>query len=238
MPDSLQGLAVFVLGLLPGAIYVWAFEREVGSWGLGAADRVFRFIGVSALFQIVFFPFFFWIWATNLRGLEKLQWHEALYEIVVNRGDWWIFLIPVIYVGVPLTMGVLAAIAVTRARRRTSGIWPITARLLAGRDPAPKAWDYLFSARPSGLIRLELTTGERIGGVFSSASYASGYPEKPQDLYLESGLRVDQDTGEFVVGEDGTYEQLGAGILVGWDNVKVLEFFEGESEEEDGDGEE
>lgn len=236
MPDSLQGLAVFVLGLLPGAIYVWAFEREVGSWGIGATDRVFRFIGVSALFQIAFVPFFFWIWAAEFRGLEALTWQEAIYSVVAKRGDWWIFLVPVVYVGFPLGVGVIAAIAVTKARRATSGIWPTVARLLAGRDPAPKAWDYLFSARPSGLVRLELTTGERIGGVFSSASYASGYPEEPEDLYLESGLRIDQETGEFEIGEDGSYEQLGAGILVRWDNVKVLEFFEGESEEEDGDG--
>lgn len=238
MTDSFQGLAVFVLGLLPGAIYVWAFEREVGNWGLGAADRVFRFVGFSALFQIVFLPFFFWIWVTKFQGLENPSWHRALYEIVVTRGNWWVFLIPVMYIGIPLALGVFAAIAVTRARRETSGIWRLAARLLAGRYPAPQAWDFLFSARSSGLIRLELSTGERIGGIFSSSSYASGYPEKPQDLFLERGLRVDQESGQFELDEHGDYEESGAAILVRWDNVKVLEFFEGISEEEDADDQE
>lgn len=236
MPDSLQGLAVFVLGLLPGAIYVWAFEREVGSWGPGAADRVFRFIGVSALFQILFFPLFFWVWASKFRALTELPWQEGLHEVIVVSGAWWIFLISLVYLGLPLGVGVLAATAVTRARRRTSGLWPVLARVLAGRDPAPLAWDYLFSARSSGLIRLELTTGERIGGIFSSGSYASGYPEKPQDVYLERGLLVDPETGQFSRDKDGNYKDLGAGILVRWDNVKVLEFFDGQAEEEDEKG--
>jgi hypothetical protein len=43
VPGTLQALGVFLLALLPGAIYIWSFERVVGRWGIGLSDRVLRF---------------------------------------------------------------------------------------------------------------------------------------------------------------------------------------------------
>jgi hypothetical protein len=31
--DTFQSLAVFAVALLPGALYIWGFERVVGNWG-------------------------------------------------------------------------------------------------------------------------------------------------------------------------------------------------------------
>ena len=49
MPDTFQALAVITIALLPGALYVWAFERQAGRWGIGFSDRALRFVGGSAL---------------------------------------------------------------------------------------------------------------------------------------------------------------------------------------------
>ena len=54
MPGTLQGLLVLVLAVLPGAMYVWGFEREAGKWGIGLSDAVLRFVVASAVFQVVF----------------------------------------------------------------------------------------------------------------------------------------------------------------------------------------
>ena len=51
MVDTFQALWILLLAFLPGALYVWAFEREAGGWGLGVTDRVLRFVGVSAVFH-------------------------------------------------------------------------------------------------------------------------------------------------------------------------------------------
>jgi hypothetical protein len=33
--ETFQAIAVTVLAVLPGALYTWSFEREVGNWGVG-----------------------------------------------------------------------------------------------------------------------------------------------------------------------------------------------------------
>lgn len=50
-PGSLVTLAVVVPAVLPGAAYVWAFERQVSAYGVTLADRAFRFVAVSMLFH-------------------------------------------------------------------------------------------------------------------------------------------------------------------------------------------
>lgn len=109
--------------------------------------------------------------------------------------------------------------------RRSRSTWARTlARLFAGRDPAPRAWDNLFSGSRAGVIRLRLDTGGRLGGLFGENSYAAGYGEEPQDLYLERAYLVQED-GSFAKDADGDFSELGSGILVKWDNIVVLEFF-------------
>lgn len=43
-----------MVAMLPGALYVWAFERQAGRYGIGLSDRVLRFVGGSAVFLAVF----------------------------------------------------------------------------------------------------------------------------------------------------------------------------------------
>ena len=42
MASSLQMVTVFVVALLPGAFFVWSFERNAGRYGIGLRDRAFR----------------------------------------------------------------------------------------------------------------------------------------------------------------------------------------------------
>src|SRR4029079_5530354 len=68
MPDTLEAVAALVLALLPGALYVWAYERPVGAWGIGLSDRVLRFVGVSAILHALLAPLTYPpLWAEGLR---------------------------------------------------------------------------------------------------------------------------------------------------------------------------
>ena len=67
MPETFQALAVLVLALLPGALYVWAFERQVGAWGIRLSDRVLRFVGFSAFLHAVFAPLTYRLWIAFVR---------------------------------------------------------------------------------------------------------------------------------------------------------------------------
>lgn len=97
---------------------------------------------------------------------------------------------------------------------------------MAGRDPAPRAWDYLFSSDPAAAIRLKLKDSDVwLGGFFGDESYAAGYPEEPQDFYLERTFAMDQKDGSFIVDAAGNPDDLGTSLLIRWSEVQFLEVF-------------
>jgi len=212
MPETFQALGVLILGLLPGALYVWSFERQAGAWGVRLADRVFRFVGVSALFQVALAPVTYRLWIGFVRSGRLASGEVPLV----------LWLVPIAYVAFPLAVGSFVGWG---TRRRRS--W---ARVFTGPNPAPRAWDHLFATRPEGWIRLRLKSGTWLGGAFARRpdglrSYAAGYPEE-QDLYLAEVIDVDPDTGEFRFADDGRIAFLGRGILIRWAEIEYLEFME------------
>jgi hypothetical protein len=211
MPDTFPALVVLVLALLPGALYVWSFERIVGPWGVGLSDRVLRFIGASAILHAIAAPVTFWLY--------RVYVHPGL-----GTGDLPIqlWLAPLAYVGVPIALGSVIGIGVRRQWR-----W---IEVVTGRDPAPRAWDYLFGKRPDGWVLLLLKSGVWLGGAYAETesgwrSYVSGYPE-PQDIFLVESVEVDPETGEFELDDDGEPLRRGSSILVRWDEVEYLEFID------------
>lgn len=212
MPETFQSLAVLVLALLPGSLYVWAFERQAGAWGIRLADRLFRFVGFSAVFHALIAPITYWLWVRFVRS-------GAFGSGEAPLGLW---LVPLAYVGAPILLGTTVGIG-TRERR------PWT-RVFTGPNPAPRAWDDLFSARPDGWIRLRLKSGVWLGGAIATMpdgrrSYAAGYPEE-QDLYLVEAVEVDPGTGSFVLDKHGNPVSRGSAILIRWNEVEYLDFIE------------
>lgn len=210
MPDTFQAVAVVAVALLPGALYVWAFERQAGRWGIGLSDRLLRFVGGSALFQATAAPLMYWMWTDQV---PNAQARTPL--------SWWVWLLVVAYVTTPTLLGTVVGRGVRAERRWTA--------LFTGPDPAPRAWDHLFGQKADGWVRLRMKSGVWLGGAYADAngrrSYAAGYPE-PQDLFLAAAVELDQDTGEFAVDEDGNVPLLEGGILVRWEEVEHLEFID------------
>lgn len=168
--QTFASLGVFIVALLPGALHVWGIERFAGAWGIRLTDRVIRFVGISALFHAVFLPATYQFWNVHVRTGTFGS----------GNASWAVWPLALAYVLVPLGVGTLVGRGTLAGAR-----W---APLFTGRDPAPRAWDYLFRHRPDGWIRLRLKSGAWIGGVYGAAtgarrSYAAGYPE-PQDLFL------------------------------------------------------
>jgi hypothetical protein len=215
--DSFEALAVTLLALLPGALFTWSFEREVGNWGAGLADRVYRFVGFSAIFHaaLAYPEYLFW---TNYLRVPDAD-GQGFHNVFTGGGDiaWWLGLVPILYVGISVALGFLAS------RSAWNNGW--LGRVLVGRNPAPRAWDHLFWRGPALVVRLKLKDGEWVGGLFGDDSYASGYPE-PQDLLLEETYEITND-GTFVAG-DGPDDlaPLGSSILISWSEVQFLESFD------------
>lgn len=212
MPDTFQALGVIVIALLPGAIYVWSFERIVGAWGIGLSDRILRFVGFSVVFHALLGPVGYRLWVDFVRSDRLGSGHLPLI----------LWLVPVAYVAIPALVGTLVAWGTLRDRA-----W---ARLFTGPAPAPRAWDELFTTHPNGWIRLRLKSGTWLGGGYvvredGVRSYAASYPEE-QDLYLAEAAEIDPETGDFVRDEFDDPVPRGSGILIRWDEVEYLEFID------------
>jgi hypothetical protein len=227
MPSTEQALAIFLLAVLPGALYTWAFEREAGKWGIGAVDRILRFIAASAAFQLVY--------AVALQALDASVTYQTLLFRTASDApvaeqlraiEAWRFLAAAAtYVALPLLAGTAAAYVERRRAESASRRW--LARIVNGRAPAPRAWDHLFAPRPGGVLRARLKgSGAWVGGLFGELSYAAGYPEAPQDIYVERAYEM-ADDGEFLYDGDD-YIELGSGLLVRWEEIEFLEFFAAE----------
>ena len=211
--ETFEAIAVAVVALLPGALYVWGFERQVGNWGIGLSDRLFRFFGTSALFHVLIAPITYWLWSTYVRSGRVGEGRPL---------PLWLWLIVLAYVAVPFLGGTRVGLAT-----RNGEGW---ARIFTGPDPAPRAWDHFFASRPDGWVRLRLKSGVWIAGAYAPSdggigSYAAGYPET-QDLFLAETVEIDRDTGEFEV-VSGRPVFRGTSLLIRWDEVEFLEFSDG-----------
>lgn len=199
MPTShATGLLLFVLAFLPGAAYTWAFERQAGAFGVSFADRSLRFIGSSVGFHLLLAP--------GEYAVFRLVFADGR---AIRTGEFVILWIAAaVLVGVPHAVGgVLGGLYRTRGRRDAH--WrPIRRHLSAeaedrllrfalGHEPAPRAWDHLFSDRTSAYVRVQLKDGTWVAGRFADLSYAGGYPN-PTDLLLEDAWQVDQEGGALV----------------------------------------
>jgi len=203
---TFAGVAVLIVALLPGAIYTWAFERVVGRWGIGLSDRLYRFVGISALFHALIAPATYNIWRDYLRTGAPDR----------DRFPLWMWGVAFLYVAIPAALGTLMAVGLDKG-----WAW---ATAVAGRSPAPTAWDAVFSGDPAGVaILMKLKSGSWVGGQYAEGSYVGGYPE-PADIYLIRELRVDQTTGDFVRNQQGEEIPVGKyGLLVRLSEVEYLE---------------
>ena len=205
-----------LIALLPGALFVWSFERWAGRFGIGLQDRVLRFVGGSAVLLSLFAAPLYWLYSNH-------------WDTVTDRGPlpWGLAFVPLLYTGLPLASGRLLGYGWKKDWK-----W---ARLLGGRGRTPRAWDHLFQDRPTGWIRCKLKSGTWIGGAFGvykdRKPYAAGYPE-PQDIYLTATLSLNPETGELITGDDNQIVR-DSSILIGWDEIEYLEFIEAEEEASD-----
>lgn len=203
------------LALLPGALYVFAYERQAGAFGISRSDRLIRFLAASAVFVALF------------SGLGVILYRSLIVSGSLARGDVNALAVEggcVGYLMLPAAAGTL----VGHAASRKWG-WAV---LLGGESPEPRAWDYLWRRGPRGVVRLKLKSGTWLAGVYDTPtegarSYASGYPEE-QDLYLSLQLQVDPESGEFVRDAADRPQPVEgkSGLLLRWSEIEFLDFQE------------
>jgi hypothetical protein len=237
MIGTLQALLVAVIAVLPGALYTIARENHGASWAWRRTDGatlIFRFLAFSAVFHALF------AWLSYL-AYQQLVVTDDLYN--GQAISWWWYLALLAYTAIPYLWGVL--VEKERQGRLIQGVprwksvqkvlrWRLASKVLRWGEPGRliswwrsdsppelRAWDFLFSKRQVGVVRLRLTNDEWKAGLWAD-SFASSYGEEG-DLYLAHQYLVDED-GVLLQDAYGAYLPGGAGLLIRWSEVRYLEF--------------
>lgn len=208
IPQDATGVAIVLSLIVPGFVYQVARRRFRGPTPdeRDATARVLRAFAVSALLAFVYLAVFG-------RGLLDLR-DDSGSLAEHPRG--------LAVLGVLLLFAVPAALAAAEQLVHVStsprDAWQrVRRRALTTYDPTPTAWDYCFTGREPGWLRVMTADGLWIGGWFGVESYASSYPEA-RELYIEQQYRM-SDEGEFA---DEIPES--AGVYVRCDDARVVEF--------------
>ena len=212
MPGTVQAALVAAFAVLPGALYTWAVEQQAGRWGATAADRLQRFVGVSAFFFVCELPALYQFYRSYVANGHIAEGRPL---------PAWTWLGAAMLVALPVGAGRLVGRAVYDGKP-----W---VRHLTGPSPAPRAWDSLFAAKNrTGWLILRLKDERWVGGLWGESestqltSYAAGYPEA-QDLLIAYLAEMSAD-GQLLVDADQRPVLTGVALLVRWDEVAYAQF--------------
>jgi hypothetical protein len=212
VPTTFIALAVAVLAILPGAVFMLAYESRIGAFRVSVPDRVIRFLVASAALHAVF--------AGVSYRLYKDQIQSGSFA-AGKASAWLVESVSLLYVVVPFLAGMLVGHLAKK---------PHVAKLLNGGTYHPRAWDYLFTLNVTGIFLIRLKSGRWIAAWYNTApngraSYASGYGEDAE-VYFAQQLSVDPETGEFHLDEDDAPIVKDNGILLKWAEVEYAQFIE------------
>jgi len=77
MPGTGEALLIALVSVVPGALFEWAFERQVGRWNDAATDRLIRFVASAAIIHVIAFPITHSVWRGHVMD-GQLELGEGL----------------------------------------------------------------------------------------------------------------------------------------------------------------
>lgn len=179
---TIEASLVAVVAIVPGALFVWGWERQRGTWGIKRTDRLLRMAGASVALHVLAAPLSYWFWMEYLRDST----------LAAGEGDSLAWGSLIIFVSAPVIIGNVAGRLANQDWR--PGLW------IRGTNPAPRAWDEAFSSGQSAYVRLLLDNDTLRAGMMSSPperrhqAYASGYGEEHKDILLYPVLPIGPDS--------------------------------------------
>ena len=175
------------MAIMPGAFAVWAYEKQVGSWGLKSPERLYRLVAVSTVVWIFSAPLTYWLWVGPFHNEVSAHTHiPIIYWLIISS-----------YAIAPAFVGFLAGFWASKQDSKLQ-------KFLRGTSHSPSAWEAYFCTNTPAIIKIKLKSGTWMAGVYSDdgqlTSYASGNPD-PGSLLLTQTVTVDPITGAYILDE-------------------------------------
>lgn len=217
VPTTIQALFIIIVAVIPGALFYWGYERQVGGWGVGLEDRILRFLGASAALHVLIAP------------LTLALWREYVQSERLRSGDFslWLWPLALLFIVVPFAVGLLVGWGTkNRSRSRLAA----ALSMVSGHNTAPDAWSRLFVSAPEGWVRIRTKEGAWLGGLFywdkqasGRQAYASGPPAKHHDLLLFPAVDLDREGNFPDLDEDDL--DYGRAVWLSRDVISHMDFY-------------
>lgn len=187
-----EKLNLFLFFVVPGFVSLKVYDLMVPSARRDFSASIIEVISFSMI------NFAAWYWLIDLSNRNDLRIDA-----------------PVFYY---LTMSLVLLVSPTLLA--IVGYWFLGSNFLRGRvvHPTPMSWDFLFKQGRSYWLLFHLKSGQKLGGFYSSNSFASSFPHS-QEVYVEQLWRVDAN-GRFLEKADRT-----AGAVIRADECMLIELF-------------
>lgn len=186
---DINQVVLFLIFFIPGFISLKVYDLFIPSERRDFSKSFFDAVAYSAI------NYAFWSWLIILMDI---------YDVYTQHHFWYAVAIVIIIFASPVLLPILYLEIVK--------LKPISTRIL---HPHSSSWDYVFSKRKEAWVIVHLKDGERIGGIFSTESFASSYPAKEQ-IYLEDIWKLD---------DNGAFEKsLNNSLLILNDEIMGIEF--------------
>jgi hypothetical protein len=191
---EIDKLELFLIFLIPGFISIKVYDLLVPREQRDFSNSLYEIIGYSAL---NFAALSWWIILILSDGfyINHRFWHFLSVFFIM-------FTAPIIWPLIFLKISTWA---------------PIAKHII---HPVRKPWDYVFMQRKSFWVIIYLKNGTKIGGVYSTNSFASSYPAKEQ-IYLEEVWELDEEGKRFI-----EPIKRSKGIIMLGEDISMIEFFE------------
>ena len=213
MPNTVAGLLIAALGVLPGFVLVTLAERERARPSTrGTAELVLRALLYSLAVQSL--PAALGWSGGLLADLDSARWQTHLDALALYFA--------IVGVLVPTALGLLLGAWLRHAESEGALNW---VHYALGADDARNAWDYAFRRSGSRYVFVQLREGVATRSPFLVAkfarwSWAAQGPDSPRDVYFEQVWPADA-TGRIV----GEYMQP-RGLWLSADRIDALFFID------------
>lgn len=162
-----QVLPIFLFFVAPGVVATGVYSYLIPSQRRALGDYLVELVTFSMFYLALFFWLIAFLYRTNAQS------NALLFNLLV---------ILTVFI-VPALLGWLGSYLMQAPWLR------LHTKLVV--HPMPMAWDYVFKKGESYWIIFHLKNGKRIGGYYSTKSFASGYPDT-QEIYVQELWQLDE----------------------------------------------
>jgi hypothetical protein len=191
---SIEKYFLFLLFFIPGFISIKVYHLFVAGSRVDFSKSFYDALGYSS-FNLAFFSWLiYFLFHENYVETHTFLFYAIFFIIVFIAPIFW----PVLFVWL------------TEKTR-------LSRHLVIGNDKSP--WDHFFKTRETCWVIVTLKNGNKIGGKYGLASFASSFPRK-HSIYISEVYKLDSD-GKF------TTEKItrSKGIIILPGEMSTVEFF-------------